>query len=85
MSTERTLTDFVRALRSAEVDVSPSEAIDAARAMARIADRVPDLKSPAAQASARLGLPRSFPWRSRRTQARWLARAGWPGKAVAAP
>lgn len=55
------------------------------KAMARIADRVPDLKSPAAQASARLGLPRSFPWRSGRTQARWLARAGWTGKTVAAP
>lgn len=36
MSTERTLTDFVRALRSAEVDVSPAEAIDAARAMALV-------------------------------------------------
>ena len=36
MSTERTLTDFVRALRSADVDVSPAEAIDAARAMALV-------------------------------------------------
>ncbi len=36
MSTERTLTDFVRALRSADVAVSPAEAIDAARAMALV-------------------------------------------------
>lgn len=33
MSAERTLTDFIRALRSADVRVSPAEAIDAARAM----------------------------------------------------
>jgi len=33
MSAERTLTDFIRALRSAEVQVSPAEAIDAARAV----------------------------------------------------
>ncbi len=33
MSAERTLTDFIRALRSAEVAVSPAEAIDAARAL----------------------------------------------------
>ncbi len=33
MSAERTLTDFIRALRSADVRVSPGEAIDAARAM----------------------------------------------------
>ncbi|MEM7767259.1 MAG: VWA domain-containing protein [Pseudomonadota bacterium] len=36
MSGERTLTDFIRALRSAQVDVSPAEAIDAARALATI-------------------------------------------------
>ncbi|MCI4646039.1 MAG: VWA domain-containing protein [Hyphomonadaceae bacterium] len=33
MSATRTLTDFIRALRSAEVQVSPAEAIDAAGAM----------------------------------------------------
>jgi len=33
MSAERTITDFVRALRSADVPVSPAEAIDAARAL----------------------------------------------------
>jgi len=33
MSGERTLTDFIRALRSAQVPVSPAEAIDAARAL----------------------------------------------------
>lgn len=32
--------------------------------MARTAERVPDLSSPAAHASERLGLPRSFPWKS---------------------
>ena len=33
MSAERTLTDFIRALRSADVPVSPAEAIDAASAL----------------------------------------------------
>ena len=33
MSATRTLTDFIRALRSAEVQVSPAEAIDAAGAL----------------------------------------------------
>ena len=36
MSAARTLTDFVRALRSADVEVSPAEAIDASRAMALV-------------------------------------------------
>ncbi len=36
MSAARTLTDFVRALRSADVEVSPAEAIDAARTMTLI-------------------------------------------------
>lgn len=41
MSAARTLTDFVRALRAADVGVSPAEAIDASRAMALVgfADR----------------------------------------------
>ena len=34
------------------------------KAMARLADRIPDPVSPAAQASERLGLPRSFPWKN---------------------
>lgn len=54
------------------------------KAMARFADRMPDLNSPAAQASQRLGLPRSFPWRSARTQARLLARAGLANPIAAA-
>ncbi len=40
--------------------------------MAQIAERVPDLTGPAAQASARLGLPRTFLWRSAASQVRLL-------------
>ncbi|MCF6329492.1 MAG: histidine kinase, partial [Henriciella sp.] len=42
------------------------------KVMAQLAERVPDIIGPAAQASERLGLPRSFLWRSAATQARLL-------------
>lgn len=48
----------------------------AIRSLARLADVIPQPGSPAAQASKRLGLPRSFPWRSRAAQARLLAARG---------
>jgi uncharacterized protein (DUF2236 family) len=41
-----------------------------------IADRLVDPKSPACQASVRLGLPANFPYRSASEQARLLERAG---------
>ena len=44
--------------------------------MAKTAERVPDLSSPAAHASERLGLPRSFLWKSAAEQARLLAARG---------
>ena len=88
------------ALVNAAVDILPGEVRDrlelgrgfdlsargrlTVKAMARLADRVPDPSSPAAQACERLGLPRSYPWRSKRTQARMLARAGFPNRLVAA-
>ncbi|MEZ5985299.1 MAG: oxygenase MpaB family protein [Hyphomonas sp.] len=40
--------------------------------MAKTADRVPDPSSPAAHACERLGLPRTFPWKSAAEQARLL-------------
>lgn len=52
------------------------------KAMARIAERVPDLTGPAAQASERLGLPRTFLWRSTTTKARLLASLQSPAKTV---
>lgn len=42
------------------------------KALARIVERTPDLTSPAAQASERLGLPRSFPWKSAAERERLL-------------
>lgn len=42
------------------------------KAMAMTAERVPDLKSPAAQASARLGLPAGFLWKSQSMQGRLM-------------
>lgn len=42
------------------------------RAAARIAERVPDWRGPAAQSCERLGLPRTFLWRSRAAQQRVL-------------
>lgn len=49
------------------------------KAMARLADRLPDPFSPAAQASRRLGLPWSFPWKSPESQARLLRARALPG------
>jgi len=55
-----------------EYDLSPrGERV--VKAMTQIAERVPDLTGPAAQASQRLGLPRTFLWRSPAIQARLLA------------
>lgn len=45
-----------------------------ARAMASMAERVPDLTGPAAQACQRLGLPRSFLWKEAGTRHRILQR-----------
>ena len=44
--------------------------------MGKTAERVPDLSSPAAHASERLGLPRSFPWKSAAERARLLDARG---------
>ena len=43
--------------------------------MAKSADRIPDPNSPAAHAAERLGLPRSFAWKSPEDRARLLAAA----------
>jgi len=40
--------------------------------MAQAAERIPALKSPAAEACARIGLPRNFLWKSQAAQARLL-------------
>ncbi|MBY9065783.1 oxygenase MpaB family protein [Hyphomonas sp. WL0036] len=47
----------------AEYNLSPIGHLTV-KAMARMAERTPDLNGPAAQASERLGLPRSFLWKS---------------------
>ena len=46
--------------------------------MGRLAEKIPDPTSPAAHASERLGLPRSFLWKSPAERARLLAAAGRP-------
>lgn len=46
------------------------------KTMAAIAERTPDLSGPAAQASERLGLPRSFPWKSAEERHRLAEVAG---------
>ena len=46
--------------------------------MAKTAERIPDLSSPAAHASERLGLPRSFLWKSDSERARLLENAARP-------
>jgi uncharacterized protein (DUF2236 family) len=56
-----------------EFDLSPRGAM-AIRMMGRLAAVVPQPGSPPARASERLGLPRSFPWRSRAAQQRLLRR-----------
>ncbi len=58
----------------AAYDLSPFEAA-ALRGLGAIAERVPILSAPPAQACRRLGLPADFLYRSRATQARILA--GW--------
>ena len=50
----------------------------ALRAAGAVAERTPDLESPPCQASVRLGLPATFLYQSRATQARMLAKAGLP-------
>jgi uncharacterized protein (DUF2236 family) len=45
------------------------------QAMAAIAERTPDLNSPPAQAAERLGLPRSFVWKSEAQRRRLVAAA----------
>ena len=55
-----------------EYDLTPLGRF-AVRRVARLADRVPQPRSPAAQASQRLGLPWRFPWLSQRRQGALLA------------
>jgi uncharacterized protein (DUF2236 family) len=55
-------------------DLSPAGRI-AVQAMARIAETVPDTAGPPAQASERLGLPRSFLWKSAAERSRLLESA----------
>lgn len=55
-----------------EYDLTPAGRF-AVRSMARIAETVPDTSGPPAQACERLGLPRSFLWKSDAERARILA------------
>ena len=55
----------------------------AVRRVARLADRIPQPRSPAAEASQRLGLPWRFPWLSLRRQGDLLALQERKGKAGA--
>ncbi|MDP3458943.1 MAG: oxygenase MpaB family protein [Hyphomonas sp.] len=57
-----------------EYDLSPAGHF-AVRTMARIAESVPDTAGPPAQACERLGLPRSFLWKSEAERARLLQSA----------
>lgn len=57
-----------------EYDLSPIGRFTV-KSMARLAERTPDLGGPAAQASERLGLPRSFLWKPPAERARLLAGA----------
>ncbi|ABI78368.1 conserved hypothetical protein [Hyphomonas neptunium ATCC 15444] len=57
----------------AEYDLSPLGRLTV-KSMAAIAERTPDLNGPPAQASERIGLPRSFVWKSE-TQRRRLVEA----------
>ncbi len=56
----------------AEYDLSPAGHF-AVKTMARIAETVPDTLGPPAQACQRLGLPRTFLWKSEAERARLLA------------
>lgn len=58
----------------ADFDLSPAGRF-AVKAMARIAETIPDTSGPPAQACERLGLPRSFLWKSEAERARILAAA----------
>ncbi len=55
-----------------DYDLTPAGRI-AVKSMARIAESVPDTAGPPAQACERLGLPRSFLWKSEADRARLLA------------
>lgn len=55
------------------------------KAMAAMAERIPDLASAPAQACERLGLPRSFLWKSASERARLLAEAKNRGALAGAP
>lgn len=55
-----------------EYDLTPAGRI-AVKSMARIAESIPDTAGPPAQACERLGLPRSFLWKSEAERARLLA------------
>ncbi|WP_291205168.1 oxygenase MpaB family protein [Hyphomonas sp.] len=57
-----------------EYNLSPVGSLTV-KAMARLAERTPDLNGPAAQACERLGLPRSFLWKSEAERARLLESA----------
>lgn len=57
-----------------EYDLTPAGRF-AVKAMARVAESVPDPTSPAAQSCERLGLPRSFLWKSAPERARLLESA----------
>ena len=57
-----------------EYDLSPAGRF-AVKSMARIAETVPDTAGPPAQACERLGLPRSFLWKSEAERARLLESA----------
>jgi uncharacterized protein (DUF2236 family) len=46
------------------------------KSMAAIAERTPHLNGPAAQAAERLGLPRSFVWKSESERRRLIEAAG---------
>ena len=52
--------------------------------MAKTAESLPDLSSPAAHASERLGLPRSFLWKNDAERARLLENAAARQASVAA-
>ena len=52
--------------------------------MGGLAEKIPDPTSPAAHASERHGLPRSFLWKSPAERARLLQNSGLPGSTVAA-
>jgi uncharacterized protein (DUF2236 family) len=62
-----------------DYDLSPAGRL-AVKAMARIAETVPDTLGPPAQACARLGLPRSFLWKTEADRRRLLASTHQPAQ-----